>query len=95
MVLVLSVLAATCSIGGNILIAFKKKLGWLAWCIGNCLWIWESIIDSLNIPLIVMNAVYLVINLLAYREWAKNKEAHKALDKSKQKTNFKEGQNNV
>ena len=80
MVLVLSVLAATCSIGGNILIAFKKKLGWLAWCIGNCFWIWESIIDSLNIPLIIMNAVYLVINLIAYREWTKNKEAHKAID---------------
>lgn len=81
--LVLSILAATCSISGNILIAFKKKLGWCAWCVGNVLWIWESFIDSLNIPLIVMNAVYLVINLAAYREWTKNKEAHKALDKAK------------
>lgn len=81
MTLILSVLAATCSIGGNILIAFKKKSGWCAWCLGNCLWVWESLIDSLNIPLIVMNAVYFVINLLAYREWAKNKEVHKALDK--------------
>ena len=42
-----------------------------------------------------MNAVYLIINLLAYREWTKNKEAHKALDKSKQKMNFKKGQDNV
>ena len=81
MALILSVLAATCSIGGNILIAFKKKSGWCAWLVGNVLWIWESFIDSLNIPLIVMNAVYFVINLLAYREWAKNKEVHKALDK--------------
>ena len=81
MALILSVLAATCSIGGNILIAFKKKSGWCAWLVGIVLWIWESLIDSLNIPLIVMNAVYFVINLLAYREWAKNKEVHKALDK--------------
>ena len=81
MALILSVLAATCSIGGNILIAFKKKSGWCAWLVGNALWIWESLIDSLNIPLIVMNAVYFAINLLAYREWAKNKEVHKALDK--------------
>ena len=90
MVLVLSILAATCSIGGNILIAFKKKSGWLAWCIGNCLWIWESIIDFLNIPLIVMNAVYLIINLLAYQEWTKNKEVHKAIDKSSERRNLNE-----
>ena len=81
MPLVLSILAATFSIGGNILIAFKNKLGWCAWCVGNVLWCWESFIDSLNIPLIVMNAVYFAINLAAYHEWTKNKVAHKAIDK--------------
>ena len=81
MALILSVLAAFFSILGNVLIAFKKRISFLIWIIGNLLWIWESIIDSLNIPLIAMNSVYLFLNLISYREWRKNKEVHKALDK--------------
>ena len=79
--LILSILAAFFSILGNVLIAFKKRISFLIWIIGNLLWIWESIIDSLNIPLIAMNSVYLFLNLISYREWRKNKEVHKALDK--------------
>lgn len=82
MALILSVLAATFSILGNILIVFKKRIAFVIWAIGNVLWVWESIIDSLNIPLIAMNIIYFGINAVAFYEWSKNKEAHKALDKS-------------
>ena len=74
MPLILSILAATFSIGGNILIAFKNKLGWCAWCVGNLLWIWESMIDSLNIPLIVMNTVYFAINSFSFHYWRKEEK---------------------
>ena len=83
MVLVLSILAAAFSILGNILIVFKKRIAFVIWAIGNVLWVWESIIDSLNIPLIAMNVIYFGINAVAFYEWSKNKEAHKAIDESK------------
>ena len=85
MALVLSILAAFFSILGNVLIIFKKRISFAIWMIGNCLWIWESIVDSLNIPLIIMNGTYLVINATALHEWAKNKERHKAIDQRKNK----------
>ena len=66
---ILSALAAFFSVLGNILIVFKKRIAFAIWAIGNVLWIWESIIDSLNIPLIAMNAIYLVLNSIAIFTW--------------------------
>ena len=83
--LILSILAASFSVLGNVLIAFKKRIAFLIWIIGNLFWIGESIIDSLNIPLIAMNGIYLALNLISFREWSKNKEIHKAIDQSKNK----------
>ena len=82
MMILLSILAALFSVFGNILIIFKKRIAFAIWGIGNVLWVWESIIDSLNIPLIAMNVIYFGINCAAYYEWSKNKETHKAIDKS-------------
>ena len=83
--LILSILAAFFSVLGNVLIAFKKRIAFLIWIIGNLFWIGESIIDSLNIPLIAMNGIYLALNLISFREWRKNNEGHKAIDQSKNK----------
>lgn len=87
MTLILSILAAFFSILGNILIVFKKRISFAIWMIGNCLWIWESFIDSLNIPLIIMNGVYLIINATALHEWTKNKNVHRAIDNRKENKN--------
>ena len=101
MILILSALAAFFSILGNLLIAFKKRIAFLIWIIGNLLWIWESIVDSLNVPLIVMNATYLFLNLLSYREWRKNKESSIAIynkyfaTRGFKKTWFSNQENNV
>ena len=73
MVLFLSILGMLFSLGGNLLIIFKKKSGWLAWIVGNLLWIAINFIDVLNIPMVLMYVVYLVINVLGYIEW-KRKE---------------------
>ena len=73
MVLFLSILGMLFSLGGNLLIIFKKKSGWLAWIVGNILWIAINFIDVLNIPMVLMYVVYLVINILGYIEW-KRKE---------------------
>lgn len=82
MTLILSILAAFFSILGNILIVFKKRIAFIIWAIGNVLWVWESIADSPNFPLIAMNVIYFGINWVAFLEWRKNKEAHRAIDKS-------------
>ena len=82
MILILSALAAFFSILGNVLIAFKKRIAFLIWIIGNLLWIWESIVDSLNVPLIVLHATYLFLNLLSYREWRKNKEVQELAEEA-------------
>lgn len=84
MITLLSILAALFSVFGNILIIFKKRIAFAIWGIGNVLWVWESIVDSLNIPLIAMNVIYFGINAAAFYEWRENKDAHKAIDENKQ-----------
>ena len=57
------------TLGGNILIMKKKRVGWLAWIVGNILWILINILDVLNIPMVIMYVVYLIINIFGYIEW--------------------------
>ena len=71
MVLFLSILGMLFSLGGNILIVFKKKSGWLAWIVGNILWIVINFIDVLNIPMVLMYVVYMIINIFGYIKWYK------------------------
>ena len=69
LILFLSILGMIFSLGGNILIMEKKRIGWLAWIIGNILWIIINFIDVLNIPMIIMYVVYLIINIGGYIKW--------------------------
>ena len=71
MVLFLSILGMFFSLGGNILIIFKKKSGWLAWIVGNILWIVINFIDVLNIPMVLMYLIYMIINIFGYIKWYK------------------------
>ena len=71
MILVLSILGMIFSLGGNILIIFKKKSGWLAWIAGNILWIVINFVDVLNIPMVLMYVVYMIINIFGYIKWYK------------------------
>ena len=47
----------------------KKRVGWLAWIVGNILWIVINFIDVLNIPMVIMYVVYLIINIGGYIKW--------------------------
>lgn len=69
MVLILSILGSIFSLGGNILIALKKKSGWLAWIVGNIFWIAVNVIDTMNVPMVVMYCVYMVINVIGFIKW--------------------------
>lgn len=74
MILFLSILGMLFSLGGNILIIFKKKSGWLAWIVGNILWIVINFIDVLNIPMVLMYVVYMIINIFGYIEWRRKEK---------------------
>jgi nicotinamide riboside transporter PnuC len=69
LILFLSILGMIFSLGGNILIMEKKRVGWLAWIVGNILWIVINFIDVLNIPMVIMYVVYLIINIGGYIKW--------------------------
>ena len=77
MVLALSILGMLFSLGGNLLIIFKRKSGWLAWIVGNILWIVINFIDVLNIPMVLMYVVYMVINIFGYIEWYRKEKSHR------------------
>ena len=77
MVMVVSILGALCSLGGNILIILKKKSGWIVWILGNLFWIIYNFISEPNLPMIIMYLVYIVINILGYCKWCDKEDKNK------------------
>jgi nicotinamide riboside transporter PnuC len=82
LVLFLSILGMLFSLGGNLLIIFKKKSGWLAWIVGNILWIIINFIDVLNIPMVLMYVVYMIINIFGYIEWRRKEKKYGSYNKN-------------
>lgn len=70
-VMIVSVLGMLCSLGGNILIMFKKKSGWLIWILGNILWIVYNFISEFNLPMVLMYLVYIALNVMGFIRWLK------------------------
>jgi len=73
LVLILSILGFIFSIGGNVLIILKKRSGWLAWIVGNFLWIAVNLITEPNYPMILMYIVYFIINVCGFVKWKGDK----------------------
>lgn len=71
MVTFLSVLGAILSLGGNIAIAKKKKIGWLIWIAGNIAWIGVNLLGEFNSPMVLMYVAYLGINIKGFIDWNK------------------------
>lgn len=67
--MVLSILGAAFSLGGNILIMLKKRIGWFMWILGNIAWIAVNIIGTFNLPMVIMYVVYFIINVAGYIKW--------------------------
>ena len=75
LILALSVLGTIFSLGGNILIILRKRVGWIAWIIGNLLWIAVNILGAFNLPMVIMYLVYLVVNLVGFIRWKDKPES--------------------
>ena len=72
MVLILSIIATILSLGGNILIAIKKRSGWLVWILGNIVWILINFLSVMNVPMVLMYVVYFILNIIGYINWKKD-----------------------
>ena len=67
--MILSILGAAFSLGGNILIMLKKRIGWFMWIFGNIAWIAVNIVGPFNLPMVIMYVVYFIINVAGYIKW--------------------------
>ena len=72
MILILSIIGTILSLGGNIFIAKKNRMGWLMWFIGNVVWIAVNFLGTLNIPMVLMYVVYMIINVIGFVKWGKD-----------------------
>lgn len=70
----LSICAAAASLGGNVLIMFKKRIGWLVWILGNVLWILVNYFTEWNWPMVIMYGIYFIINLCGFISWSKKEQ---------------------
>ena len=73
MILILSIIALILSLTGNILVNFKKKLGFIIWISSNIFWIVVNFIGDMNYPQVIMYLVYAGLNVQGYLNWSKNK----------------------
>lgn len=80
-VLMFSILGSVFSLGGNILIAHKKRSGWLWWIAGNVAWILVNFLGEMNVPMVLMYVAYGFINIAGWREWRKEADIVKAENK--------------
>ena len=69
MILILSILGSVFSLDGNILIALRKRIGWLMWIVGNILWILVNFLGEMNVPMVLMYCVYMIINVVGFVKW--------------------------
>lgn len=72
MILILSIIGTILSLGGNIFIAKKNRIGWLMWLIGNVVWIAVNFIGTMNIPMVLMYVVYMIINVIGFVKWGQD-----------------------
>ena len=73
MILALSIIALIFSLVGNILVNFKKKLGFIIWTVSNVFWIAVNFIGDMNYPQVIMYLVYVGLNVQGYVNWSRSK----------------------
>ena len=71
--LLFSILGCTLSLGGNILLIFKKRIAFWIWSLGNLAWVISALVGELNVPLIAMNVAYIIINIIGWIKWSKQR----------------------
>ena len=75
-VTVVSFIAMLCSFGGNGLINFKRKSGYVVWIVSNVLWVAVNLMSQPNACQIAMFIGYAAFNVHGWLKWtAEEKKA--------------------
>lgn len=77
MVFVISTIALIFALTGNILVNFRKKLGFVIWTISNILWIAVNFLGTLNIPQVIMYLVYITLNIQGFIVWSRKDKSQR------------------
>ena len=74
MILSLSIIALILSLVGNILVNYKKKLGFIIWISSNVFWIAINFLGDVNYPQVIMYVIYAGLNVQGYINWRKGEK---------------------
>lgn len=69
---ILSVIALVLSLTGNILINYKKRIGYIVWILSNVAWIAVNVTGQFNVPMVIMYVVYMILNIQGFLLWSKD-----------------------
>ena len=72
MILTLSIIALILSLVGNILVNYKKKLGFIIWISSNVFWVIVNFMGEMNYPQVIMYIIYAILNIQGYINWRKS-----------------------
>jgi len=70
-VTILSIFGLVSTISGNVLINYRRKIGFLVWIIGNILWILVNVFGTFNVFMVIMYVLYAVLNVDGWIKWSK------------------------
>lgn len=71
MIDLVSAIALILALSGNILINFKKKIGYIIWIASNIAWIVVNVIGYFNTSMVLMYMAYVVLNAMGFVQWSK------------------------
>lgn len=74
MILTLSIIALILSLVGNVLVNYKKKLGFVIWISSNVFWIVVNFLGDVNYPQVIMYVIYAILNIQGYINWRKGEK---------------------
>ncbi len=74
MILALSIIALILSLVGNVLVNYKKKLGFVIWISSNVFWIIVNFLGDVNYPQVIMYLIYAGLNVQGYMNWRKSEK---------------------
>ena len=74
MILSLSIIALILSLVGNILVNYKRKLGFIIWISSNVFWIIVNFLGDVNYPQVIMYLIYAGLNVQGYMNWRKSEK---------------------
>ena len=70
-VTILSIFGLISTISGNLLINYRRKIGFLVWIVGNILWILVNVFGTFNLYMVIMYVLYAILNVDGWIKWSK------------------------